>query len=217
MGRLEQARSLMQHNAAQISQIGASRVVSTCPSCYHMWKHVYPDVLGQGFSSLEGLEVLHATELLDDLITEGALRLGELPLRVTYHDPCDLGRKSSVYDAPRRVLQSIPGVTLVEMSSAGPISECCGGGGNLESFDWEVVHEVSSRRVERAAEVLTAPPDESRREAGGHGGVLASACQQCERTLMGAARRQSGTRGTRLRVMDVAELVWSSMERAVVE
>jgi heterodisulfide reductase subunit D len=196
MGRLAQAKTLIQHNVAQVKELGASRVVFACPSCYHMWKFVYPEVLGGDI----GLEVLHATELLEELIAQGAIQLGEVPLRVTYHDPCDLGRKSHVFEPPRRVLQSIPGVTFVEMSSFGEISECCGGGGNLESFDPKIGLEVSERRVDRACEVEAQ--------------VIVSACQQCERTLTAAVRRHEEARRARMRVMDVTELVWEAMQKA---
>ena len=196
MGRLEEAKALIRHNVEQVKELGASRVTFACPSCFHMWKHVYPDVLG----AETGLEVLHATELLNELIAQGAITLGELDLRVTYHDPCDLGRKSGVYEAPRQVLRSIPGVTFVEMSTSGQISECCGGGGNLESFEPDVVSEVSARRVDRACEVGAQ--------------VILSACQQCERTLTGAVRNHEEARRARMRVMDVTELVWKAMEKA---
>jgi len=195
MGRLEQAKTLIQHNVAQVKELGASRVVFACPSCYHMWKFIYPDVLGEEID----LEVLHATELLEELIAQGAIELGEMDLRVTYHDPCDLGRKSHVFEPPRQVLSSIPGLTFVEMSSCGQISECCGGGGNLESFDPDVGSEVSSRRIDRACEV--------------NAQVIVSACQQCERTLTAAVRRHEEARRARIRVMDMAELVWKAMEK----
>jgi heterodisulfide reductase subunit D len=210
MGRLEQAKTIIEHNVAQVKELGASRVVFACPSCYHMWKFVYPEVLGEEAASgeaeaasLAGLEVLHATELLDELIVQGDIKLGELDLRVTYHDPCDLGRKSHVFEPPRRVLRRIPGVTFVEMSSCGQISECCGGGGNLESFDPDVVSEVSLNRVSRACEVDAQ--------------VVASACQQCERTLTAAVRQHEEARRARMRVMDVTELVWKAMEKAAEE
>ena len=203
MGRLEEAKALIRHNVAQVKELGASRVTFACPSCYHMWKHVYPDVLEEEV----GLEVLHATELMVELIAQGAIKLGEpalslpkgMDLRVTYHDPCDLGRKSGVFEAPRQVLRSIPGLTFVEMSSCGQISECCGGGGNLESFDPDVVSEVSLRRVSRACEIDAQ--------------VIASACQQCERTLTAAVRKSKEARRARMRVMDVTELVWKAMEQ----
>ena len=195
MGRLERARTLIQHNVAQVKELGASRVMFACPSCYHMWKFIYPKVLGGEI----GLEVLHATELLEELIAQGAIQFGEMDLRVTYHDPCDLGRKSNVFEPPRRVLQSIPGLTFVEMSSSGQISECCGGGGNLESFDPDVGSEVALQRIDRACEIEAQ--------------VLVSACQQCERTLTAAVRRHEGARRARMRVMDVAELVWKALEK----
>jgi len=195
MGRLGQAKTLIQHNVAQVKELGASRVVFACPSCYHMWKFIYPKVLGEEI----GLEVLHATELLGELIAQGAIELGEMDLRVTYHDPCDLGRKSHVFEPPRQVLQSIPGLTFVEMSSFGQISECCGGGGNLESFDPDVVSEVASRRVDRACEIEAQ--------------VITSACQQCERTLTAAVRKHKEARRARMRVMDVTELVWKAMQK----
>ncbi len=202
MGRLEQAKTLIRHNAAQVKELGASRVVFACPSCYHMWKFIYPEVLEEE----TGLEVLHATELLNELIAQGAIELGEMDLRVTYHDPCDLGRKSHVFEPPRQVLRSIPGLTFVEMSSCGQISECCGGGGNLESFDPDVVSEVSLHRVDRACEAVS--------PQGERGGVIVSACQQCERTLTAAVRRHEDARRARMRVMDVTELVWKAAQKA---
>jgi Fe-S oxidoreductase len=204
MGRLEEARTLIQHNVAQAKELGASRVTFACPSCYHMWKFIYPDVLGED-DSLAGLQVLHATELLDELIAQEAIELGELPLQVTYHDPCDLGRKSGVYEAPRRVLRSIPGLTFVEMSSSGQISECCGGGGNLESFDPDLSGAIAARRIQQAAET-------GAREVEAQ--VVASACQQCERTLTSAVRRHEEAKRARMRVMDITELVWKAIVEA---
>ncbi|HET90802.1 MAG TPA: (Fe-S)-binding protein [Chloroflexi bacterium] len=196
MGRLDEARALIQHNVEQVLELGASRITFSCPSCYHMWKTIYPEVLGEEIA----VEVLHATELLNELVEQRAIRLGNLPLRVTYHDPCDLGRKSGVFEPPRQVLRRIPGLTFVEMSTSGQISECCGGGGNLESFDPNVLFEVAERRIDRACEIEAQ--------------VLLSACQQCERTLMTAARRHEGARKARLQVMDVTELVLQAVEKA---
>jgi Fe-S oxidoreductase len=161
-----------------------------------MWKVIYPELLGQEM----GFEILHATELLAEWIAEARIPMGELPLAVTYHDPCDLGRKSGVYDAPRRVLQNVPGLSLLEMSGSGQISECCGGGGNLASFDPDVVSDVALRRIGRACEVEAQ--------------ALISACQQCERTLMDAVRRHPEARRARMRVMDLTELICRAMDKA---
>jgi Fe-S oxidoreductase len=93
---------------------------------------------------------------------------------------------------------------FVEMSAQGMESDCCGGGGNLESFDPDVLSEVSLRRIDRACEVLPT----------GAGAAVASACQQCERTLTAATRRHEEARRARLRVVDVVEIVWQAVQAA---
>ncbi|MCX7683551.1 MAG: (Fe-S)-binding protein [Anaerolineae bacterium] len=186
-GHLRQAEDIIRHNVARMRALGVPRVVATCPSCYHMWHHVYPDILGEPL----GFEMVHAVELLRELAVEGRLRFAE-PQRggiVTYHDPCDLGRKSGIYDAPREVLSRIPGWTLVEMQQSREHALCCGGGGDLETFDPQLVERVAAQRVAQAVEVNAT--------------VLVSACPQCVRTLAKAARAQK----LRLRVMDLAQFV----------
>jgi len=186
-GQLKQAKALIQHNVEQVRALGIPRMVTTCPSCYHMWHHTVSEVLGEPL----GFEVVHATEVLRDLVVEGQLLFAE-PQRtgvVTYHDPCDLGRKSGVFDPPREVLRRIPGYTFVEMQQSREHALCCGGGGNLETFDPDLVQEVAARRVAQAAEVNAT--------------VLISACPQCVRTLSKAARNQK----LRMRVMDLTQFV----------
>jgi heterodisulfide reductase subunit D len=186
-GQLEQAQALIRHNVEQMRALGIPRLVTTCPSCYHMWHHTYPEVLGEPL----GFEVVHAVEVLQELVTGGQLELTE-PRRagvVTYHDPCDLGRKSGIYDAPREVLRRVPGYTFVEMQQSREHALCCGGGGNLETFDSDLVQEVAARRIAQAAEVGAT--------------VLVSACPQCVRTLSKAARAQR----VRVRVLDLTQFV----------
>jgi len=191
-GELEEARETIRHNVEAVRAMGAKTVVTTCPSCFHFWKHTYPVALGEEL----GFEVVHSTEFLADLLEEGRLPLREdLPEQaVTYHDPCDLGRKSGVFDAPRRILAAIPGVTLVEMEENREGSHCCGGGGNLESFDPEMSRAIAARRIHQAAETGAR--------------VVLSACQQCERTLFNAARAER----IRVRVKDIAEMVLEALE-----
>lgn len=181
------ARQVMEHNLAAARAMEAETLVTTCPSCSHFWKHTYPVALQEDL----GLEVRHATEFLADLLEEGRLPLrDDLPEQiVTYHDPCDLGRKGDIFEAPRRILAQIPGLTLVEMPENREGSHCCGGGGNLESFDPELSQAIAARRIHQAAET-------------GAKTVL-SACQQCERTLFSAARSER----VRIRAKDIVELV----------
>jgi heterodisulfide reductase subunit D len=184
-GQVKAAEAVIRHNVETVRALGAKRVVMTCPSCYHSWHHVYPEVIGD-----LGFEVVHATQLLAEMVAEGRLPLKEgRKTVVTYHDPCDLGRKGGIYDAPRQVLEAIPGVTFVEMDSRRETSLCCGGGGNLETFDPDLGAEVAAKRVAEAEAVGAQ--------------VLASACPQCERTLTKSTRASR----VRIRVMDVAQLV----------
>jgi Fe-S oxidoreductase len=142
---------------------------------------------------MASLEILHAAEHLAELMGEGRLPLREVRRIVAYHDPCDLGRKCKVYEAPRRVLRGIPGLACVEMSDNRETALCCGGGGNLESYDPGLVAALSARRVAQA------------QQAGAQ--VIVSACQQCERTLSNAGRQQRA----RIRVLDIAEMVWEAV------
>ncbi len=113
---------------------------------------------------------------------------------LTYHDPCDLGRTSGIYDAPRRVIQAIPEVQFAEMVENREMALCCGGGGDAEMADKELTAAVGARRIVQAQEVEAQ--------------VLVSACQQCKRTLAEAARKNR----IRIKVMDITELVWQCMQ-----
>jgi heterodisulfide reductase subunit D len=190
-GQLAQARALMAHNVAAMRAIGAKQVVVTCPSCYHMWQHVYESELGEPL----GLQVITASELLRELLAEGKIHLGEprRPGIVTYHDPCDLGRKGGHYAEPREVLRQVPGFTFVEMQNSREHALCCGGGGDLETFSPELTGQVAAKRVAQAAEVRA--------------DYLLSACPQCVRTLSKAARAQN----LRIRVMDLVQFVEAAL------
>ncbi len=190
-GQLAQARELMAHNLAAVRAIGAKRVVMTCPSCYHMWQHLYAQELGESL----GLEVLTASELLCALLDEGQITLGEprRPGIVTYHDPCDLGRKGGHYEEPREVLRRVPGFTFVEMQNSREHALCCGGGGDLETFSPELTGQIAAKRIAQAAEVRA--------------DYLVSACPQCVRTLSKAARAQN----LRLRVVDLVQFVEAAL------
>lgn len=189
-GLVERAQELAAHNIAQVRALGVPALVTTCPSCYHTWRDVYPELAGEPL----GFALLHSTQLLEQLLATGRLRpRGLEPLVVTYHDPCDLGRKSAVYDAPRRLLASIPGVTLVEMARNRENAMCCGGGGNLETVDADLSTTIARQRLAQAEEVGAQ--------------VLVSACQQCKRTLFGAAKRAR----SRIKVLDVTELLWQAI------
>jgi Fe-S oxidoreductase len=100
-------------------------IITSCPHCYNTLKHEYPTFGGD-------FRVVHYTELIADLIRQGKLKLtNELNSKLTYHDPCYLGRYNSVYQEPRRILQAIPKTKLEEMERSRDKGFCCGGGGGL--------------------------------------------------------------------------------------
>jgi len=180
-----------QHNVQKARAVGVKKVVFTCPSCYYAWAHLYPE-----FVDVSGIQLQHASEYLAELLAGGEIALGPMDEVVTYHDPCDLGRKSGVYDAPREVLARIPGLEFREMSANRENALCCGGGGDVEVADQEVTIGVAGKRLAQVQDT-------------GAKYVL-SACQQCKRTLQEGARLNK----IRVRAMDLTELVWKSMQSA---
>ncbi len=190
-GMGKSVEELVSHNVEAVRKMEAKRLVTACPSCFHTWKVDYPRIMGEPL----GFEVQHSTELLADLISEGKVGLGHFPHLVTYHDPCDLGRSSGVYEPPRRVIEAIPGVTLVEMAQNRENALCCGGGGDLEMVDSDLVSAVAARKIEMALDTGAE--------------IIVTACPQCERTMSAAVRAQK----KRVRVLDVTEMVWRAIER----
>ncbi len=189
-GMGKSAAELVRHNVEAVRALGAKKLMAACPSCYHTWKHDYRHIIGEPL----GFEVVHATELLADLIGAGRIELKGFRDPVTYHDPCDLGRTSGIYDAPRQIINSVPGISFTEMEDHGEHSLCCGGGGDVEMADRELAAAVARRRMEQA-------------QATGAKWIV-TACQQCKRTLLTAARREK----IRLRTIDISEFVWRAME-----
>jgi len=190
-GMGDRMAKLAQHNVQKARAVGAKKIVFTCPSCYYAWTHLYPEVV-----DISGIQLQHASEFLAELLAGDKLALGPVEAVMTYHDPCDLGRKSGVYDAPREVIARIPGLEFREMSASRENALCCGGGGDVEVADRTVTAGVAAKRMAQA-------------QATGAKYVL-SACQQCKRTLQEGARQNK----IRMRAMDLTELVWKSMQTA---
>jgi len=169
---------LRKENEMRLLAIGAKRIITACAGCYKTMKQDYP-----GFS--EKVDVLHSTEYLSGLIGSGKLKLPRSNLIVTYHDPCHLGRHAEVYDAPRKILKSIPGLRLVEMKTSRELSRCCGGGAGVKSAYPEISQKAAAKRLKEA-------------ERSG-ASILVTTCPFCVQTL-NAAVESSGS------IMKVFEL-----------
>lgn len=169
----------IRHNIEAVRQKGAKKVVFACPSCYQMWNEYYP----------REFEIYHVTQFLNQMIGTGQLELSTLDLKITYHDPCDLGRGSMEYDAPREVINAIPGVRLIEMEHNKNKCLCCGGGGNLEMIDTNLSKQIAEAKIN---EVLATGAD-----------AVVTACQQCLRTMLSYTIRNK----IKIEVLDIVELV----------
>ena len=178
-------QSLAQSNIEALNEAGVTRIVTTSPHCYHSLKNEYPD-LGGNF------EVVHFSQYLAELIKDGRLKFTrELNKKVTYHDSCYLGRHNDIYEAPREVLQSIPGLELVEMFNYREDGLCCGGGGGRI---WE-----ETRKGERFSDIRV----EQALETGAN--ILAAACPYCMANFEDSVLTLD--KGDVIEVKEIAELV----------
>lgn len=149
-GQTPVAKELARRNIEGLRKMGAKTLVATCAGCYHMFKNVYPEIVGEPL----GFEVLHSVEFMERLLDKGELAFRHrLEKRVAYHDTCDLGRKHGIYEAPRRILRAIPGLDLVEMEQNRENSWCCGGGGGVKSAYNGLAFGMGSDRIRQAEEV----------------------------------------------------------------
>lgn len=182
-GLQDHINEVVEHNLGAVRQKGARKAVFACPSCYRMWKEYYPPEF----------EISHTTQFLKELISSERLPLHNIDLTVTYHDPCDLGRGSNEYEAPRDVIRSIPGVKLVEMEHNRENCICCGGGGSLEIFDPGLSSAIAGTKI-----------DEIMRTGAR---TVVSSCQQCVRVINNYVRRNK----IALDVMDIVQLTQKAL------
>jgi Fe-S oxidoreductase len=176
-----------QHSIETFNSIGVSAVVTSCSDGFSFFKKLYPK-LGMDMK----FEVLHTVELLDRLTERGKLSFRqEVPMKVTYHDPCHLGRHlpAGVYEPPRNVLKRIPGIELVEMQRNRENAWCCGAGAGASQANPEFALWTANERLKEAQ--LTGAS------------AIVTACPWCERNFRDAAKEY----GVDMPVFDVAEIV----------
>jgi len=195
--------------AGRVKASGCRTLVTPCADCYYAFKYLYPR------NGLDlGVRVLHVSECVDSLLKAGAIGPSKrVPMRVTYHDPCHLGRRGEIYkewrgedkllrpvkykqtgklgvfEAPRDILRAIPGLELVEMERIREYSWCCGAGGGVLEADPAFAAWTARERLAEARE--------TRAEA------LVTACPWCERVF----RDEASESGSPLKVYDVLELL----------
>lgn len=182
-------QELAANNIAEIEKAGAKKIVTIDPHAYNIFKNEYPDF------GLE-VEVYHHTEVLFELVRDGRLKPKHaVNETITFHDSCYLGRYNDVYDPPREILKSIPGVKLVEMERNREKGMCCGAGGGLMWMEEETGHRINVARTEQA---LSVNPS-----------VISSGCPYCLTMLSDGTKAKEVE--DKVATYDVAEL----LEKAV--
>ncbi|MCR8657412.1 (Fe-S)-binding protein [Paenibacillus endoradicis] len=184
-------QELAQQNIETIHRYNVERIVTPCPHTFHTFKKEYPQL---GLAA--HIEVYHHTELLDELIQQGKLKPNyRLDETITLHDSCYLGRYNGLYDAPRRILQAIPGVILKEMERSRENAMCCGAGGGLM---WMEEHSGTRVNYARTAQALEVQPT-----------MISSACPYCLTMLEDGVKAlvEDGSIATK----DIAEVLATSV------
>ena len=165
--------------------LGAKDMVMSCSGCYKTVSSNYVEYYGK-----PGQNVYHITQYVDKLISSRKLPLNnEFNAKVTYHDPCHLGRHSKVYEEPRNILKKIKGVDFVEMKRNRENSRCCGAGGGYKSAFNDFAVNIAAQRIRDAEEVGAE--------------VIATACPFCVLNLKHGAKKI----GSKIKVMDITEIL----------
>jgi Fe-S oxidoreductase/nitrate reductase gamma subunit len=182
---------MAKENVEALNGHGVKKIVTSCPHCFNTFRNEYPQFGGD-------YEVYHHSEFLAKLIDEGRIKpTAKGAETVTFHDPCYLGRHNGVFDAPRQLVQ-ISSRSTVEMKQNREQGFCCGGGGGM-SF----IEEPKDKRVnqERARQALETGAD-----------IVAVGCPFCMTMLEDGINAKRGERD--VKVMDVAELLWQSINKS---
>jgi Fe-S oxidoreductase len=140
-------KRLAKENIKTFIDNGVKKILVSSPHCYHTFTNEYPEFKAK-------FEVVHISQYLFQLINEGRLELTkDYGKKITYHDPCYLGRHNGIYDEPREVLKKVPGLELIEMADSRQDSLCCGGGGGGIWMDTPKGERFSDLRLEQAVGV----------------------------------------------------------------
>ncbi len=188
IGAADVVADLKQKNTEMFLGAGVTKILTLSPHCMNSFKKDY--------EGLKNVANEHYTMLLDRLVKEGGIKpVTKIDAKVTYHDPCYLGRHNGIYDAPRRILDSIPGLQLFEMQNSRERSFCCGGGGGGQWND-PAKDSLSEIRVKEAL--------------GTGAAIIATACPYCIRMLNDAIIKLGV--GSKIKVQDITELLLQSVD-----
>jgi Fe-S oxidoreductase len=173
-----------EENTKLFKERGIKRIITSCAGCYRTFKKDYGE-------SLEGIEILHSVEFLNEIITTKNIKLKNLDIKTTYHDPCHIGRHMGLYEAPRELLSKISNLTEMKTNRVGAM--CCGAGGGVRKGFPELSMDMAKNRVKEAEETGAE--------------YLVSTCPFCYRNLSDAIKELNSN----LKMTDIVELVLESL------
>jgi glycolate oxidase len=193
VGERQEFEGCIEKNTDLFNKMAFKEIVTTCAGCYRTFKDLYPK-----HRKMDNITVYHAVQYIERLIAGGKIRPQDLmPRKVAYHDPCDMGRHMDVYDPPRNLIRSLPGVELIEFSENRNLAKCCGGGGGLKAYDTGMSLDIAYKRVQQAAQVGAE--------------IIVSACPSCKSNLQQGAARLRKEKRQKIKVLDITELVAQSI------
>jgi Fe-S oxidoreductase len=187
---------LAQQNVELLNEVAPRTIVASCPHCFNAIANEYPQLGGN-------YQVIHHTQLLAQLVAEGRLTpVTPVDEKITYHDPCFLGRHNKVYSPPREIMEKVPGVQAQEMHRCRERGFCCGAGGARMWMEERIGKRINTERIEEA---LGTGPD-----------TISTACPYCLVMLGDAisAKKSSGEASESLEIVDVATLLARSVTPA---
>jgi len=188
-GLSESTKDMVLGNIERFERASPSLIVTSCAGCYKTIRQDYPR-----FGKLPA-PIVHVTELVGDLLGSGRLSpANRVERTVSFHDPCHLGRHVGLYEQPRRILESIPGLKLVEMERNRENARCCGAGGGVKTAFPELAEKISTLRVEDAESVGSE--------------VLCTSCPFCYQSL----KSSIASSGSKMEMVDLMELLWRSLQ-----
>ncbi|MCP4625367.1 MAG: hypothetical protein GY850_17875, partial [bacterium] len=178
---------LVKRNIELFTASGVKKIITHCAGCHHVLKYDFPEV--PGMPPIE-FEVVHVTQLLAQLIEEGKIKFTkEVPMTVTWHDPCHIGRHGGIYEEPRNILKAIPGLKVVEMERIKDQGWCCGAGAGVRLAYPEHAFEIASERIEEA------------KATGAQ--AIATCCPYCEQNLAEPLKRNN----EKMKMYDLTDLM----------
>ncbi|MBZ2166942.1 (Fe-S)-binding protein [Methanobacterium spitsbergense] len=188
----DEALKVMEKTLKQLNKNEGEEILVSCAGCYNTLKNDYKELFGVE------LNVKHTSELLKELISEGKIKVKKTPKKVTYHDPCHLGRHSDIYEEPREIINETS--VLVEMDRNRERSRCCGAGAGVKSAFPETALKVASKRIQDAEST--------------NAEIIITSCSFCILNLENALKYtlDNENRGSVSSVLDITELILMGLE-----